>query len=95
MGKKQSKKDAERKKSFQEKCERNTSDEVTTIDVRKYSYLREPRFILIMNEEELLGIVFCSTCNPFPYSCNIDDSEYDNESTELALMGKTENNIQN
>lgn len=52
---------------------------------------------MIKNEDdevkELFGTDFCSTCDPFPYSCDIEDSEYDNESTKFDFMGKSERNL--
>ena len=63
------------------------------IDVSKYLILGAPHFLLIKNEEdsnkELSGMGFCSNFGPFPCLCNNDDSKYDSESTELALMGKS------
>jgi len=52
---------------------------------------------LIKNEDneakELSSIDFCSTCDPFSCSCNIENIQYENESIEFVFIGKSERNI--
>ena len=65
-------------------------DVVTIVDVNKYSIFRAHRFLVIKNEDdgnkELLGMGYCYNCVPFPCLCSHDE----NETNELALMGKSE-----
>jgi len=53
--------------------------------------LGETRFLLVKNEEEEESSSrgFCSKSDPFYCLCN-NDSDDDSETTELALMGKSE-----
>jgi len=44
-------------------------------------------------EKELSGTDFWSSGDIFLYSCKIEDSECDNETTEFSLMGESEINI--
>lgn len=65
---------------------------MTIIDVSKYSTIGALSFLLIKNEDdsnkELLGTRFCSTCDPFSCSCNIDDSEACDAVTIASFMGQ-------
>ena len=59
---------------------------MTVTNVSKYSNLGAPEFLLIKNEEdgnkEILGMRFCSKCDPIPCLCN-NDGDDDNETTKL------------
>ena len=43
--------------------------------------------------KELSGTNFWSFGDTFPFSCNIEDNESDNETTEFSLMGESERNL--
>lgn len=65
MGKKQKKKEAQRKNSVQESCgsESDISDAMMVIDVSKYSDIGTPCFLVIKNEEYVfLLIALLSWC---------------------------------
>lgn len=104
MGKKKKKKETQRKKSVQENCEINKSNEVVIIDVNKYSATGTPCFLLIKNEEasedsdeESPGIDSCLNCrrddhctNDYTFSilCSYDD----NELIDISLLGPKRRN---
>lgn len=76
-----------------EKCGSDISNAVIATNVNQYSGLGAPHCLLINNEvdskKELSSMGFFCNYGPFPCLCN-NDSDDDNETNELALMGKSE-----
>lgn len=92
MGKNPKKKTHQKRKTSQRDSDRDRYDWI--LDGNKYLDSESPQ-----NEDdqakELSGTNIWSCGDTFPYSCNIEDNEYNNETIKFALMGKSERNLMN
>lgn len=81
----------EQKDIFIENFYKKRSYAITVTNVGEYANLRADHFLVIKNEEDKAssGMDFCSRCDPFSCLCNNDSDDY-TETTEFALMGKSE-----